>query len=275
MKWTNTNVINSLKLDFTCMEKESTVGGQFKKQTFFSVEIKLRISKNFSRSEFTKFTIFCLSTKSLPLSPPGIGFGGLWRFAGTFNKSTGSSDTAELFVNCLEKAMMVESCLPGDDLDILNPYPSSLGICSNLNLSSSMSNLSVTSVHSPTDKDNFEKSGANGARPRHSTTSLSAGKPRGGSFKQKEKKKIIDVDWTCDYKSMIEKVSWGKLTCWCGYWLLMWTYLDVEFMDIKCKPHLDVDFIGINTSECGLYSIISFHTTLCRRFHPWINDSVE
>ena len=90
--------------------------------------------------------------------------------------------------------MMVESCLPGDDLDILNPYPSSLGICSNLNLSSSMSNLSVGSVHSPTDKDNFEKSGANGARPRHSTTSLSAGKPRGGSFKQKEKKKIIDVD---------------------------------------------------------------------------------
>ncbi|CAL1527010.1 unnamed protein product, partial [Lymnaea stagnalis] len=123
-----------------------------------------------------------------------IGFGGLWRFAGTFSKSTGSSDTAELFVNCLEKAMMVESCLPGDDLDILNPYPSSLGICSNLNLSSSMSSLSVGSMHSPTDKENVEKGGANGGRTRHSSATLAGSKPRGGSFKQKEKKKIIDVD---------------------------------------------------------------------------------
>lgn len=125
---------------------------------------------------------------------PGIGFGGLWRFAGTFSKSTGSSDTAELFVNCLEKAMMEEICLPGDDLDILNPYPSSLGICSNLNLSSSMSSLSVGSVHSPTDKDGHEKAGANGGRTRHGSVTLASAKPRGGSFKQKEKKKIIDVD---------------------------------------------------------------------------------
>ena len=87
--------------------------------------------------------------------------------------------------------MMVESCLPGDDLDILNPYPSSLGICSNLNLSSSMSNLSIGSMHSPTDKE----SGANGARARHSSNTLAGNKPRGGSFKQKEQK-IIDVDWT-------------------------------------------------------------------------------
>ena len=77
---------------------------------------------------------------------PGIGFGGLWRFAGTFTKSTGSSDIAELFVNCLEKAMMVESCLPGDDLDSL------VAISSTLNLSSSMSSLSMGSMHSPTDK---------------------------------------------------------------------------------------------------------------------------
>ena len=54
-------------------------------------------------------------------------------------------------MNCLEA--MVEMCLPGDDLDMQNPYPSSLGITSNLNLSSSMSSLSMGSVHSPTEKD--------------------------------------------------------------------------------------------------------------------------
>lgn len=51
-------------------------------------------------------------------------------------------------MNCLEA--MVETCLPGDDLDVQNPYPSSLGIASNLNLSSSMSSLSMGSLHSPT-----------------------------------------------------------------------------------------------------------------------------
>ncbi|XP_076453075.1 neurofibromin-like isoform X4 [Babylonia areolata] len=116
-----------------------------------------------------------------------IGFGGLWRFAGTFTKSTGSSDIAELFVNCLEKAMMVESCLPGDDLD-------SLAISSTLNLSSSMSSLSMGSMHSPTDKDTSDKSGAsNGGRMRHSSANQVGAKPRGGSFKQKEKKKHLET----------------------------------------------------------------------------------
>ncbi|PVD31241.1 hypothetical protein C0Q70_06653 [Pomacea canaliculata] len=116
-----------------------------------------------------------------------IGFGGLWRFAGTFTKSLGSSDIAELFVNCLEKAMMVESCLPGDDLD-------SLAITSNLNLSSSMSSLSMGSMHSPTDKDSGEKTGGpNGARMRHSSANQMGSKQRGGSFKQKEKKKHLEA----------------------------------------------------------------------------------
>ena len=52
-----------------------------------------------------------------------------------------NQDNAELFVNCLEA--MVETCLPGDDLDVQNPYPSSLGIASALNLSSSMSSISL------------------------------------------------------------------------------------------------------------------------------------
>lgn len=121
----------------------------------------------------------------------GIGFGGLWRFAGTYTKSAQSKDTAELFVNCLE-AMMVETCFPGDDLDILNPYPSSLGISSNLNLSSSMSSLSVGSMHSPTDKDSLaDKNGGgpNGARIRHGSANNVSSKNRAGSFKRKDSKK--------------------------------------------------------------------------------------
>lgn len=107
-------------------------------------------------------------------------------------QSPQSSDTAELFVNCLE-AMMVETCLPGDDLDILNPYPSSLGISSNLNLSSSMSSLSVGSMHSPTDKDTDKNgSGANGARIRHGSANNVSSKNRAGSFKRKDSKKKID-----------------------------------------------------------------------------------
>lgn len=63
-----------------------------------------------------------------------------------------NQDNAELFVNCLEA--MVDVCLPGDDLDVQNPYPYSLGLTSNLNLSSSMSSVSVGSLHSPgTDKE--------------------------------------------------------------------------------------------------------------------------
>ena len=67
------------------------------------------------------------------------------------SQTTQNQDNAELFVNCLEA--MVETCLPGDDLDVQNPYPSPLGIASNPNLSSSMSSLSIGSLHSPTDKD--------------------------------------------------------------------------------------------------------------------------
>ncbi|XP_011426816.1 neurofibromin isoform X4 [Magallana gigas] len=119
-----------------------------------------------------------------------IGFGGLWRFAGTFKSA--QSDTAELLVNCLE-AMMVENCLPGDDLDILNPYPSSLGISSNLNLSSSMSSLSVSSMHSPTDKDTADKNGsiANSNRMRHGSANNLPGNKRPGSFKRKDSKKKV------------------------------------------------------------------------------------
>ncbi|KAJ8312996.1 hypothetical protein KUTeg_010369 [Tegillarca granosa] len=128
-----------------------------------------------------------------------IGFGGLWRFAGTFTKNAQSNDTAELLVNCLE-AMMMENCLPGDDLDILNPYPSSLGISSNLNLSSSMSSLSVSSMHSPTDKDNADKtpSVSNSSRIRHGSANSIPNKNRAGSFKRKDSRFLIYLSnfWT-------------------------------------------------------------------------------
>lgn len=146
--------------------------------------------------------------------PTGIGFGGLWRFAGPFTKVVASSppfppitppsfpsqttqnqDNAELFVNCLEA--MVETCLPGDDLDVQNPYPSSLGITSNLNLSSSMSSLSMGSMHSPTDKDSTDLSSmaavcGNGSRMRHGSASHMQNKCRVGSFKRKNSKKTPD-----------------------------------------------------------------------------------
>ena len=83
---------------------------------------------------------------------------------------------------------MVETCLPGDDLDVQNPYPSSLGIASNLNLSSSMSSLSMGSLHSPTDKDSADLalSVGNGGRIRHGSASHT--KHRVGSFKRKNSK---------------------------------------------------------------------------------------
>jgi len=68
-------------------------------------------------------------------------------------QTTQNQDNAELFVNCLEA--MVETCLPGgDDLDVPHTcYPGALSaISSNLNLSSSMSSLSLGSIHSPTDR---------------------------------------------------------------------------------------------------------------------------
>ena len=110
-------------------------------------------------------------------------------------QSAQSSDTAELFVNCLE-AMMVETCLPGDDLDILNQYPTTLEISSNLNLSSSMSSLSVGSMHSPTDKDTLvdkNGTGANGSRIRHGSANNVSSKNRAGSLKRKDSKKKIDT----------------------------------------------------------------------------------
>lgn len=79
-----------------------------------------------------------------------FGFGGLWRFAGPFSKSYQSNlDNAELFVNCLEA--MVETCLPVDDGEIRElEYPSTLSVSSTMNLSSSMSSLTLGS---PTDKE--------------------------------------------------------------------------------------------------------------------------
>lgn len=97
-----------------------------------------------------------------------------------------NQDNAELFVNCLEA--MVETCLPGDDLDVSNPYPSSLGIVSHLNLSSSMSSLSMGSLHSPTDKDSADLGATcgNGGRIRHGSANLT--NHRVGSFRRKNSK---------------------------------------------------------------------------------------
>jgi neurofibromin 1 len=111
-------------------------------------------------------------------------------------QTTQNQDNAELFVNCLEA--MVETCLPGDDLDVQNPYPSSLGIVSNLNLSSSMSSLSMGSLHSPTEKDTTDLTSvcSNGNRMRHgsATATHMPGKVH-GSFKRKDsgKKKTPDT----------------------------------------------------------------------------------
>ena len=95
---------------------------------------------------------------------------------------------------------MVETCLPGDDLDVQNPYPSSLGIAANLNLSSSMSSLSMGSLHSPTDKDSGDGGAGcgNGTRLRHG--SANHAKHRVGSFKRKNsksKKSPDGLEWVC------------------------------------------------------------------------------
>ncbi|XP_049859509.1 neurofibromin isoform X2 [Schistocerca gregaria] len=77
------------------------------------------------------------------------GFGGLWRFAGPFTKSNCTAESAELFVNCLEA--MVETCLPVEEGEVdLAQYPSMLSVSSNMNLSSSMSSLTLGS---PTEKE--------------------------------------------------------------------------------------------------------------------------
>ncbi|XP_071038330.1 neurofibromin isoform X2 [Parasteatoda tepidariorum] len=88
-----------------------------------------------------------------------FGFGGLWRFAGPFTKSNACAvticsqtnlDNAELFTNCLEA--MVETCLPIEDGEVhdLTQYPSTLSVSSTMNLSSSMSSLTLGS---PTEKE--------------------------------------------------------------------------------------------------------------------------
>ncbi|XP_035709221.1 neurofibromin isoform X4 [Folsomia candida] len=78
-----------------------------------------------------------------------VGFGGLWRFAGPFTKSNCTAESAELFVNCLEA--MVETCLPSEDGD-LEQYPSMLSVSSAVNLSSSLSSLTLGS---PTEKSSI------------------------------------------------------------------------------------------------------------------------
>jgi len=88
---------------------------------------------------------------------------------------------------------MVETCLPGgDDLDVPHTcYPGALSaISSNLNLSSSMSSLSLGSIHSPTGGIGGEAAG--GSSDYLSTAALhgrgaghgSAGKHRGSSIKR-------------------------------------------------------------------------------------------
>ncbi|KAF5294854.1 hypothetical protein FQA39_LY00338 [Lamprigera yunnana] len=83
------------------------------------------------------------------------GFGGLWRFAGPFNKYNNTAESSELFVNCLEA--MVETCLPVEECEGENgelpQYSSMLSVSSNMNLSSSLSSLTMGS---PTEKDRFE-----------------------------------------------------------------------------------------------------------------------
>ncbi|XP_071054810.1 neurofibromin isoform X2 [Onthophagus taurus] len=81
------------------------------------------------------------------------GFAGLWRFAGPFKKQKNNlRDSIQLFVNYLET--LVETCLPVEESEVENgeipQYPSTLSVNSNMNLSSSLSSLTVGS---PTDKE--------------------------------------------------------------------------------------------------------------------------
>jgi len=63
-------------------------------------------------------------------------------------QSNCTAESAELFVNCLEA--MVETCLPSEDGE-LEQYPSMLSVSSTVNLSSSLSSLTLGS---PTEKGN-------------------------------------------------------------------------------------------------------------------------
>jgi len=63
-------------------------------------------------------------------------------------QSNCTAESAELFVNCLEA--MVETCLPFEEGELeLAQYHSMLSVSSNMNLSSSMSSLTLGS---PTEK---------------------------------------------------------------------------------------------------------------------------
>ncbi|KAK9498098.1 hypothetical protein O3M35_003980 [Rhynocoris fuscipes] len=84
------------------------------------------------------------------------GFGGLWRFAGPFTKCNCTAESAEHFVNCLEA--MVEMCMPMEEgeHDIAQYLKQDmLSVSSNMNLSSSLSSLTLGS---PTDKEPFLES---------------------------------------------------------------------------------------------------------------------
>lgn len=73
-------------------------------------------------------------------------------FGFTFFQCNTTAESAELFVNCLEA--MVETCLPGEEGETeLAQYPSMLSVSSNMNLSSSLSSLTL---NSPTDKGNYQ-----------------------------------------------------------------------------------------------------------------------
>ncbi|XP_031626332.1 neurofibromin isoform X2 [Contarinia nasturtii] len=110
------------------------------------------------------------------------GFGGLWRFAGPFPKTSVNynlmGESSELFVNCLEA--MVETCLPIED------SPGTHVSTRNHNLSCSLSSLTL---NSPTDKA-FSTESLDGGHEgfRGSVSSLrrgSCGKPRSASAKHR------------------------------------------------------------------------------------------
>ncbi|CAF1008873.1 unnamed protein product [Rotaria sordida] len=92
------------------------------------------------------------------------GFGGLWRFAGPFTVSRQNPDNVQLFVNCLEA--MFETFLPSLDEHkdgsengvnsgngLTGNNTSSAAACLNANLSSSMSSISIESIHLLTDRE--------------------------------------------------------------------------------------------------------------------------
>ena len=121
------------------------------------------------------------------------GFGGLWRFAQPFSVSREKPENVELFVDCLEA--MVETCLAPDDesfsciessLNSTNNVSQSNDQSSNNNIvqcingtnnisltcnliNGSMSSISMSSIHSPTDRDLFDLNEINGKARRNSS----------------------------------------------------------------------------------------------------------